>query len=111
MTRFADDELPDELRDVAERLRAARPSLTQRELDQLKLRAMANAAEDEAPSAGRSRRIPTRSRVLALALAALVIGGTTAGGIAAGGTSTSGNAAASQYCKKSEPPHPPPCSK
>jgi hypothetical protein len=107
MTQSDDHNLPEELREVAERLRAARPTLSELERDQLKLRAMASVKRDQAPVVGRSRRIPIRSRFMALAFATLLLGGTAAGGIAASGTSTSGSAAKVQYCPHST--HFPPC--
>jgi hypothetical protein len=100
MTRFDEDDLPEELREIAERLRAERPRLTEVEMDQIKVRAMANAAKDEAPRGRRSRRVPMRSRLLVLALATALIGATTAGGFAAGGGGATPNAATAQYCKQ-----------
>jgi hypothetical protein len=94
MSQFEPGNLPDELREIEEKLRAARPSFTELELDQLKLRTMASAS-----SARPLRGKPMRSRILTLAVAALLIGGTTGGAIAAGGASSSSNAASSQYGK------------
>jgi hypothetical protein len=96
MTQFDEHNLPDELREVERRLRDARPSFTELELDQLKLRSMASAGA-QSSSAGRMRGKSMRSRILTLALSALLIGGTTGGAIAAGGASSSPNAAKSQY--------------
>jgi hypothetical protein len=97
MTQFDEHDLPDELHEVAERLRDARPTFTELELDQLKLRAMAKSSEGKSTVVGRTRGNPMRSRVLTLALTALLIGGTTAGGIAASGGGGGGNSAQSQY--------------
>jgi hypothetical protein len=95
MTDSTEDRIPEQLLEVGERLREARVSSTPLELDELKLRARAQAA-------GGTRSIPTkglplRSRVVTLALTALLIGGTTAGGIAAAGGGGNGNSASSQY--------------
>jgi hypothetical protein len=84
MTQFDEHDLPDGLREVAELLREARPRFTELELDQLKLRAMARSSEGKSSIVGRTRGMPMRSRVLTLALTALMIGGTTAGGVAWG---------------------------
>jgi hypothetical protein len=96
MTQFDEHNLPDELREVEARLCDARPTFTQLELDALKLRAMAKSSTEIWPVSARTRRAPMRSRVLTLALTALLLGGTTAGGIAAGGNS-GGNSANAQY--------------
>jgi hypothetical protein len=88
------DRLPEHLLEVAERLREGRVSATPLELDELKLRAKAQAQR------GRSyglRGAPLRSRVVTLALTALIVGGTTAGGIAASGGGGGGSAAMDQY--------------
>jgi hypothetical protein len=93
MSESNPDRLPEHLLEVAERLREGRVSATPLELDELKLRAKAQAAR------GRSyglRGAPLRSRVLTLALTALFVGGTTAGGIAAS-SGGGGNAAVQQY--------------
>jgi hypothetical protein len=103
------DDLPDELRDLAERLRreATRPTAT--ELDQLKLRAMRSA---RSPVHGRKgsfmkTRLATLVTILALTIGA---GGTFA--IAGGGTGDAGTAAKPQYkppqCPKPPPKKPPP---
>ncbi len=86
-------ELPPELRETETRLRAARPSFTELELDQLKLRTMNRAS----PGPGRTRGTPMRSRMLALTVSALILGGATGGAIAAGGGGNSSNAAKAEY--------------
>jgi hypothetical protein len=94
MSESNPDRLPERLLEVAEKLREGRVSATPLELDELKLRAKAQAAR------GRSYRLrgaPLRSRVLTLALTALIVGGTTAGGIAASGGGGGGSAAVEQY--------------
>jgi phage tail tape-measure protein len=94
MSESNPDRLPEHLLEVAEKLREGRVSATPLELDELKLRAKAQAAR------GRSyglRGAPLRSRVVTLALTALIVGGTTAGGIAASGGSDGGSAAVQQY--------------
>src|ERR1700759_1067977 len=93
MSESNPDRLPEHLLDVAEKLREGRGSATPLELDELKLRAKAQAAR------GRShgwKGAPLRSRVATLALTALIIGGTTAGGIAASNGNGGGNNAANQ---------------
>jgi hypothetical protein len=105
MNEFDENEMPGELDDVAKRLRDAQPTFSAVELDQLKLRTMAQA------SSNRPRRgTPVRSRVVTLVLATALLGGTAATGIAAtGGGNGGGNAAKVQYkppgiCKKENPP-------
>lgn len=85
------DGLPDDLREVADRLREQRADASPLELDQIKTRARAQA-QSARPSTGGMR---ARSRAITVVLTALLIGGTTAGGIAA--TSNNGSAANSQY--------------
>src|SRR2546423_2727500 len=95
MTDF-DDELPDNLRDVARRLREERREATPLELDRIKTTAMARArARSFQP-----RRTSVRSRlIMALATLALVGGGT--GGVIAGSSGKDkgkdDNAAGKQY--------------
>src|SRR3954451_14263626 len=89
------DRIPEQLLEVADRLREERVSVSPLELDELKLRARAQAARGPRSTFGR-KGTPLRSRVVTLALTALLIGGTTAGGIAAAGGGN-GNSASSQY--------------
>jgi hypothetical protein len=96
MTQFDESGLPEDLRDVEARLRDARPEFTALELDQLKLR-VANRVGAQSPNFGRMRGTTLKSRILSLAIAALLVGGTTGGAIAAGGASNSSNAAKSEY--------------
>ena len=97
MSHWNEDRLPDELHEVAERLREQRTEMTPLELDSVKQRVRANASKT-APSAWRPRRgNPMKSRAATLALTALLIGGTTAGGIAAAGGNGNGSSADSQY--------------
>ena len=91
-----EDRLPEHLLDVAEMLREERVTATPLEMDELKLRARAQAARGRRSTQG-SKGLPLRSRVVTLALTALLIGGTTAGGIAAAGGGGNGNSADSQY--------------
>jgi hypothetical protein len=94
MSESNPDRLPGHLLEVAERLREGRATATPLELDELKLRARAQAQR------GRSYRLrgaPLRSRVVTLVLSALIVGGTTAGGIAASSGGGGGNAAVQQY--------------
>lgn len=93
MSHWDENRLPDELRDVADRLREERPEASALELDRMKTRAMSAAAR---PS--RQKGFAVRSRGLAIGLTlALMVGGT-GGVIAAGGGGGGGNSAAkSQY--------------
>ena len=91
-----EDRLPEHLLEVADRLREERVSVSPLELDQIKLRARAQAARGRRSSKLGPKGRPLRSRVVTLALTALLIGGTTAGGIAANGGGN-GNSASSQY--------------
>ena len=91
MSNF-DDRLPDDLRDLAARLRNQRAEATGLELDRMKTRAMAKAASS------RSKGFALRSRgmaaVLTLALMAAGTGGVLAGG---GHGNGGGSSAKSQY--------------
>src|SRR3954468_10412433 len=91
------DRFPEHLLEVADRLRQERVSASPLELDQLKLRARAQAAHGRrSPEVGR-KGLALRSRVVTLAVTALLIGGTTAGGIAVSGGNGNQNASQSQY--------------
>src|SRR4051794_41793532 len=107
------DRLPEHLLEVADRLREERVSVSPLELDELKLRAKAQAARGRRSSTLGRKGLPLRSRAVTLALTALLIGGTTAGGIAANGGGH-GNSADPPYPprmgwggKKPNPPRPP----
>src|SRR4051794_20194825 len=91
MNEYDPDDLPEDLDWVARYLREERTTLDPLELDRIKLQAKARSSRFRPP-----KRMLLRSRLLTLALAALLIGGTTAGGIAAEGGGD-GNAAQSQY--------------
>ena len=91
-----EDRLPEQLLEVADRLREERVSVSPLEFDQIKLRAKAQAARGRRSSTLGRKGLPLRSRVVTLALTALLIGGTTAGGIAVAGGG-GGNSASSQY--------------
>src|SRR3954447_6702691 len=95
MTDSNEDQIPEQLLEVAERLREERATVTPLQLDELKLRARAQAAGGM--TSGSTKGLPLRSRVVTLALTALLIGGTTAGGIAVAGGGGNGNSASSQY--------------
>src|SRR4051812_31214222 len=96
MTDSNQDRLPEHLLEVSARLREERVPWPPRERDELKRRARAQAARGSRSTYG-PKGLPLRSRVVTLALTALVIGGTTAGGIAAAGGGGNGNSASSQY--------------
>ena len=99
-----DDNLPDELRDIAERLRDARPTFSESEMDQLKVRTMARTSGRASLRGRLTGGLGIRSRGLVVALAALLLGGTAAGGIAAGGFSNGhSNAAWAQYYPSHRP--------
>jgi hypothetical protein len=96
MKDFNTDRLPEHLLEVAELLREERVSASPLEMDDLKQRARAQASRGRRSAHG-TKGLPLRSRVVTLALTALLIGGTTAGGIAAAGGGGNGNSADSQY--------------
>jgi uncharacterized membrane protein len=86
--RSNDEILPDELRDVANRLRTERATATPLDLDRIKTRAMATAATS------RPKGFALKSRsVAALLTVALMAAGT--GGVIAGGGNGNGNGSAS----------------
>jgi hypothetical protein len=100
MTEFnPHDDLPEEFRDVADRLRESRPTLSPIESDQLKLRAMSQAGVT-----AKRRRSPLVSRWVTLGLTTAILGGTAATGLANCGNffGHGQNAASSQY----QPGHP-----
>src|SRR4051812_23357719 len=107
MSESNPDRLPQHLLEVAERLREGRVSATPLELDELKLRAKTQVARG---GSYKPRGARLRSRVVTLALTALIVGGTTAGGIGASSGGGGGNAAVEQYkpgmgCGGKNPPH------
>ena len=86
--RQNDENLPGELRAVADRLRSERAAATPLDLDRIKTRAMANAATS------RPKGFALKSRsVAALLTVALMAAGT--GGVIAGGGNGNGNGSAS----------------
>ena len=97
MKDLHEDRLPEHLLEVADRLREERVQVSPLELDQIKLRARAQAARGRRSSTLGRKGLPLRSRVVTLALTALLIGGTTAGGIAAAGGGGNGLSSGSQY--------------
>ena len=99
-----DDNLPDELRDIAERLEDARPTFSEMEMDQLKVRTMGRISGRAGVTGRLTGGLAIRSRGLVVALAVLLLGGTAAGGVAAGCLSTgSANAAYAQYYPPQSP--------
>ena len=106
MAHPRDQRLPEDLRDIAARLRDERPEPTPLELDRMKLLAMSRAAR-EAPRTRSRRRL--RARLASPVLAAvLLVGGLAAiaGGVgetpfSSGGSNAS--SANSQYCPPSSP--------
>jgi hypothetical protein len=97
MSNWDDNQLPEELRAVAEQMREQRAYASPLELDRIKLRAKAQASKPAPSVLIPKRGMAMKTRVATLALTALLIGGTTAGGIAANGGGNNGNSADSQY--------------
>jgi hypothetical protein len=97
MSDSGESRLPEDLEAVAAQLRAARAQPSQLELDQIKRRAMARHRAS-APLNPFRKGAPIRTRAIALAVAALMVGGTGAGAIAgSSGSSGNNNASCSQY--------------
>src|SRR3954452_12319987 len=105
MSDRGDQELPQDLADVADHLRANRPTASPLELDQIKLQARTRARGRHGSPQLR-RGVKVRSRGVTLILTLLLLGGTTAGGMAwgGGGNDNGDGAAKAQY-------RPPKCSK
>lgn len=91
MSHWNDNSLPDELQDVACRLREERPEVSALDLDRIKQRARARAF----PS--RTRGSTLKSRIVVALLTLGLMAGGTGGVIAAGGGNSGGNASNSQY--------------
>src|SRR3954453_19646836 len=94
MTRWDDNHLPDDLADVARRLRTERPEASALELDQIKQRAMARAGSS------RQKGFLVKSRLTVALLTLGLMAGGTGGVLAAAGGNGNGNgnnAAGSQY--------------
>jgi hypothetical protein len=92
MSHWNEEQLPDELREVAMRLRENRPEASGFELDEIKMRTLARARSS------RKEGTFVKSRSMAVVLALVLMAGGTGGVIAtsgSGGTDTS--AAKSQY--------------
>jgi hypothetical protein len=97
MSEFGPDRFPDDLQDVADRLRAQRAELTPVELDRIKLRAMGGASRPAPRNWAPQKGVGMRARVLTLMVAALLLGGTAAGGLAGGSGGYGDNAGEGQY--------------
>jgi hypothetical protein len=92
MTNF-EHKLPDDLEDVAARLRSERAEATGLELDRMKTRAMAKAA-----ASPRQKGFALRSRGIAAVLTVALMAAGTGGVLAGHGNGNSGGSAAnSQY--------------
>src|SRR6478672_9834711 len=106
MSDRSDQDLPQDLAEVGELLRANKATASPLELDRIKLQARTRARRRHgSPQLRRGVRV--RSRGLTLVLTLLLLGGTTAGGMAWGGggdNNGDGGAAQAQY-------RPPKCSK
>src|SRR3954463_1023141 len=105
MSDRSDQELPQDLTDVGERLRENRATASPLELDRIKLQARTRA-HGRTGSPQLRRGVTVRSRGVTLILTLLLLGGTTAGGMAwgGGGDDNGGGAAKAQY-------KPPKCTK
>ena len=105
MSDRSDQELPQDLADVGERLRENRATASPLELDRIKLQARTRA-HGRTGSPQLRRGVTVRSRGVTLILTLLLLGGTTAGGMAwgGGGDDNGGGAAKAQY-------KPPKCTK
>ena len=90
--RANDENLPGELRELADRLREERATASALDLDRIKTRAMANAATS------RPKGFALRSRSVAALLTVALMAAGTGGVIAGGGNGNgNGNASNSQY--------------
>ena len=92
MGHHDEDHTPDELQDVARRLRAHRTEASPLELDRIKLRAMASAKTSRPKGSALKSRL-----IVALAAVGLMAGGTSGVIAAKGGNGNGGSAAESQY--------------
>jgi hypothetical protein len=98
MTWYDNDRLPDDLRDVEERLRAHKPEVSALELDRIKLRAMGQGSRASTSRQGRLGFMRAKLVTFALVLGLAASGGT-AGVIAGGGHEGGGKSAdEGQYC-------------
>ena len=87
-----DDELPEDLADVAALLRAERPRASALELDRIKLAAASRAARHQ-----RKGGLVLRTRSITAVVAMLIMVGGTGSVIAGGGGSSGGDAGRGQY--------------
>jgi hypothetical protein len=96
MTHSNDEQLPQDLREVVEELRAQRTEASALELDGIKRRAMLQASR---ASASQGQGFPMRSKILTLALVLGLAVSAGAAGVLAGGGGGDGpdSAAKSQY--------------
>jgi hypothetical protein len=96
MTHHDPDRLPDDLREVDERLQAYKPEVTALELDQLKLRTAGRAFR--APTFRYGRRHLMRSKLVTMMLVlGLAVSGGAAGVIAGNGNSNGKGADKGEY--------------
>jgi hypothetical protein len=98
MKRFDEGRLPDELENVARRLRDERYEASGLDLDRIKTRAMAQAASS------RPKGIALRSRTMAAFLSLALMAGGTGGVIAAKGGNGNGSSGDSTYKPGCGPP-------
>ena len=96
MSNFDPDRLPDDLREVDERLQAHKPEVSPLELDELKLRTMAKAFR--APTSRYGRQYLMRSKLVTMMLVlGLAVSGGAAGVIASHDNGNGKSADRSQY--------------
>jgi len=94
-----ESQLPDDLREIGERLRAERPEVSALDLDRIKLRAMADASSSHTRGGTR-----LRSRTLAAILTIALMAGGTGGVIATTSNGNGGSASNSVYKPGCGPP-------
>jgi hypothetical protein len=91
MTHQDPERLPDDLREVDERLRAHKPEVSPLELDRVKLRTMARASRASTSSIGRTTFMRSKLVTMMLVLGLAISGGTA--GVIAGGDGGKGKGA------------------
>lgn len=94
MRHSTEDHLPEDLSDIAQRLRGHRSEADALELDRMKMRAMARA------TSSRSKGSALRSRLVVALLTLGLMAGGTGGVIAKNNKAPKGNAAKTNYGKK-----------
>jgi hypothetical protein len=91
------DRIPDDLRQVGDRLRSDRPRLSPMELDRIKLRLMAQAAADRSrPRTRKGDLLKSRLAITVMLVLGLLFS-TTGAGLAVSGLADDGSAGKAQY--------------